>query len=540
MTTTSEDSGSEGYSPLLAQMLKVDPNKLGEVSLSALGRQAMGSETEAYKAAMAEVTAAREAMKAALENRKGRVDPTMLALAQGFLAPTRTGSFGESLGTAVGSYQQAQAKEESRAAELAKMRLDLANSAVREEKEAAALGLNVASKLTPKLTAFQQQVQSEGIDPRSPKGIQRILELQAIDKATPEMREFAASQGISLTDPTFASRFKVAQANKPLTDVGARLGVDLATPEGRQSAQAELQREAFRKENPEVAKALASFGGDPLKIGDRQRAEQIVTRTRNLEESSKSQSITTAKLQADRLRQEIEENRRTGNAPAVAETARAAGVPLDTRDRYAGLTPKERAEKQTKDREAADKYVSEKINPFLAGLDDDVNNLRRALELNKQINTGMVKGMGYGIGETAKYLSGDRAKFNEFDSLAALSAKQNKIPGDSNVSNVDVQMMRLGTFSSDKEPSSNDTIIQYQLAQRLRDRDYQNYMSNYAAVNGAITPHATAEWRRYLDANPIIARDKNGKLIMNPNWVPHTTYFAAPRVKVDANGKEKQ
>jgi len=574
MSDTGEDAS--GYSPLLAQMLKVDPNKLGDVSLSALGRQAMGSETEAYKAAVAEVTAAREAMKAALENRKGRIDPTMLALAQGFLAPTKTGSFGESLGTAIGSYQLAQAKEESRAAELAKMRLDLANSAIREEKEAATLGLNVASKLTPKFTALQQQVQSEGIDPRSPKGIQRILELQAIDKATPEMREFAASQGILLTDPTFASRFRVAQANKPLTDVGARLGVDLATPEGRQSAQAELQREAFRRENPEVAKALASFGGDPLKISDRQRAEEIVTReafrrenpevakalasfggdplkiadrlraqeivtrARNLEESSKSQSIATSRLQADRLRQEIEENRRTGNPTAVAETARAAGVPLDTRDRYAGLTPKEKAEKQTRDREAADKYVSEKINPFLAGLDDDVNNLRRALELNKQINTGIVKGMGYGVGEAAKYLSGDRAKFNEFDSLAALSAKQNRIPGDSNVSNIDVQMMRLGTFSSDKERSSNDTIIQYQLAQRLRDRDYQNYMSNYAAVNGAITPHATAEWRRYLDANPIIARDKNGKLIMNPNWVSHTTYFAAPRVKVDATGKEKR
>lgn len=540
MTTSADDSSADGYSPLLAQMLKLDPNKLGSVSLSALGRQAMGSETEAYKAAMEEVTAAREAMKAALENRKGRVDPTMLALAQGFLAPTRTGSFGESLGTAVGSYQQAQAREESRAAELAKMRLELANAAVREEKEAAALGLNVASKLTPKLTAFQQQVQSEGIDPRSPKGIERILELQAIDKATPEMREFAASANIKLTDPMFAAAFKTAQATKPLTDVAARLGVDVRTAEGRQLAQAELQREAFRKENPEVAKALASFGGDPLKMADRQRAEQIVTRARNLEESSKSQSIATAKLQADRLRQEIEENRRTGNAPAVAETARAAGVPLDTTDRYAGLTPKERAEKQTKDREAADKYVAEKINPFLAGLDDDVTNLRRALELNKQINTGMVKGMGYGIGEAAKYFSGDRAKFNEFDSLAALSAKQNRIPGDSNVSNIDVQMMRLGTFSSDKEPSSNDTIIQFQLAQRLRDRDFQNYMSNYAAVNGAITPRATAEWRRYLDANPLTARDKNGKLIMNPNWVPYTTYFSAPRVKVDEKGREKE
>jgi len=101
MAEPSEDTS--GYSPLLAQMMKIDPEKIGNVSLSALGRQAMGSESESYKAAKAEVDAARETMKQALENRKGRVDPTYLALAQGFLAPTRTGSFGESLGTAVGA-----------------------------------------------------------------------------------------------------------------------------------------------------------------------------------------------------------------------------------------------------------------------------------------------------------------------------------------------------------------------------------------------------------------------------------------------------
>ena len=184
----------------------------------------------------------------------------MLALAQGFLAPTRTGSFGESLGTAVGAYQQAQAKEEDRAAQLAKMRLELANAAVREEKEAATLGLNVASKLTPKLTNLQLQVQSEGLDPRSPKGIARILELQALAQATTEMKEFAARAGIPLTDATFAAQFRTYSANKPLVDVAARLGVDLNTPEGRQQAQQEVQRETFRRENPEVAKALASFG----------------------------------------------------------------------------------------------------------------------------------------------------------------------------------------------------------------------------------------------------------------------------------------
>ena len=55
-------------------------------------------------------------LKATLDARKNRMfDPAMLAMASGFLAPTQTGGFGESLGKALGNYgtaQQAQDKEE--------------------------------------------------------------------------------------------------------------------------------------------------------------------------------------------------------------------------------------------------------------------------------------------------------------------------------------------------------------------------------------------------------------------------------------------
>jgi hypothetical protein len=142
------------------------------------------------------------------------------------------------------------------------------------------------------------------------------------------------------------------------------------------------------------------------------------------------------------------------------------------------------------------------------------------------------------VGGVAKVLSGDRAKINEFDSLAALSAKQNRIPGDSNVSNLDVKMMQLGTFSSDKEPSTNDTIIRYKLAQRMRDRDYNAYITNFAAVNGAITPYAEAQWRKYLNANPLTQRDAKGRVIPNPSMMTPKQYFSAPRVQVDAQGRE--
>lgn len=533
-----EESTSDTYSPLLAKMLRIDPEKVESVSLSALGRQALGADTEAYKNAKAEVDAARDAMVKALTDRRTGPDPSMLALAQGFLAPTRTGSFGESLGTATGAYSKAQQDEEARLRDVAKMRYELARAGLSDEEAAAKLGLSVVSKLTPQLTAYQKQVQSEGIDPRTPEGVNRIKELMAVDKATPEMKTFAARTGMSLTDPTFAAKFEAFEKNKPLNDIAVRLNLDLTNPIDLAKAQQALQAEVFKKESPEVAKALDSFGGNPLNPKDLARAQAIVSKNIRLEQESKETSIEQGRTQTKRLKQEIDEHVRNQDTQAVAAKATEVGVPLSTTDRYAGLNKIETAAKRKADQEAADKYIREKVAPYVSGLDDDITNLKRALTLNSEISTGVSYGLP-GVGGVAKVLSGDRAKINEFDSLSALAAKQNRIPGDSNVSNLDVKMMQLGTFSSDKEPITNKTIIQYQLAQRERDRDYNSYISNYAAINGHIGPEAQAQWRKYLDANPITSRDDKGKVILNPNRMTYQQYFTMPRVRVGADGQER-
>ena len=61
------------------------------------------------------------------QREEGRLfDPTMLAMAQGFLAPTKTGSFGESLGNVASAVAPVQAAEDKRAMDMAKMRLEVA------------------------------------------------------------------------------------------------------------------------------------------------------------------------------------------------------------------------------------------------------------------------------------------------------------------------------------------------------------------------------------------------------------------------------
>lgn len=60
--------------------------------------------------------------------RGGGFDPTLLAMAQGFLAPTKTGSFGESLGQAAGAIIPVQQQRQKDAMENAQMRLQLAQA----------------------------------------------------------------------------------------------------------------------------------------------------------------------------------------------------------------------------------------------------------------------------------------------------------------------------------------------------------------------------------------------------------------------------
>ena len=61
-----------------------------------------------------------------LKSRKLPFDPQLMAIAQGLLAPTQTGSFGESLGYAAKGYTEAATAEEKTARERAALRLQLA------------------------------------------------------------------------------------------------------------------------------------------------------------------------------------------------------------------------------------------------------------------------------------------------------------------------------------------------------------------------------------------------------------------------------
>lgn len=83
-------------------------------------------------------------LKAALAARENQLfDPVLLAMSQGFAAPTKTGGFGESLSNAAGLASQAAIGQQKSAAENAQMRMQLAQMGLeqgRKEKAQAMVG----------------------------------------------------------------------------------------------------------------------------------------------------------------------------------------------------------------------------------------------------------------------------------------------------------------------------------------------------------------------------------------------------------------
>lgn len=71
----------------------------------------------------------------AYENRNQRFDPTWLAIAQALGSPTRTGKFGEVLGNIAANLAPVQEAENKRAQELARMRMEMAQSDVQRASE---------------------------------------------------------------------------------------------------------------------------------------------------------------------------------------------------------------------------------------------------------------------------------------------------------------------------------------------------------------------------------------------------------------------
>ena len=168
-------------------------------------------------------------------------DPTLLAISQAFLGPTRTGGFGEAVGTAAGNVAKAQEAQQTREEDLARMRLELAGMGVGQANQRAAVQMYregatpAAPAATPPPQAAPQSpsdlaLQSMGIEDQ---GVQLFPPQPLIPK-----KQFIASQvlkGGSIPDAEIAydkylrDDIKLSQ-NGMVVQISTGRGFDMPNP----------------------------------------------------------------------------------------------------------------------------------------------------------------------------------------------------------------------------------------------------------------------------------------------------------------------
>ena len=111
----------------------------------------VGGETPEELGAFERYRNAQKTLAESYERRNQLFDPTLLAMAQGFLSPTKSGTFGETIATTAEKVSAAQAEEEKRAREAAAMRFQLAASEAGQygEMRKARMGANLLSSGQP-------------------------------------------------------------------------------------------------------------------------------------------------------------------------------------------------------------------------------------------------------------------------------------------------------------------------------------------------------------------------------------------------------
>lgn len=150
-------------------------------------------------------------MEEALNARKNRfIDPEALALAAGFLAPTQTGGFGESLGYAAKNLREAQAQEEKEERDIAQARLGLAGKGL--EVERMRQRDREFGRLMGPLSTTQGQATTGPLSEK-PKGFETTQGIQ-VSPANPSFMSGRQYLGMARLDPSISPTTAIKEAQK--------------------------------------------------------------------------------------------------------------------------------------------------------------------------------------------------------------------------------------------------------------------------------------------------------------------------------------
>ena len=170
----------------------------------------------------------------------------------------------------------------------------------------------------------------------------------------------------------------------------------------------------------------------------------------------------------------------------------------------------------------ADKAV-EKANEDAANSQAIINDLDRFLFLNERSPTGG-KFKIPGAKSVATGFSEDYAEMQGISDRLTPMMRQG-LPGAA--SDRDVAMFRGGTVTLEKQPEANKNIALGLKIAHQNKIDRANFLAKYVTDKG-YSRKADAEWRAYLNANPIFDHSQpKGSFVLNPNRMSYEEWAAS-------------
>lgn len=194
----------------------------------------------------------------AFEERQNRlIDPVYLAMAQGFLAPTKTGSFGESLGNVAAAVGPAQTAEDKRIMDMAKMRLDMAQQGLSTE---------IQTKKAQQSADLMKNIMSGGVPDAVPAP-------QIAPEASKPLAQPAGGGLPAVAPPTASPLSAPPQAAPVQASVPALPSTPsappVASPQPQQPAGVQLfpaQQQGYSQQEKMIALSMQSAGKEPYEI----------------------------------------------------------------------------------------------------------------------------------------------------------------------------------------------------------------------------------------------------------------------------------
>lgn len=433
---------------------------------------------------------------------KKRNDMSLLSFGAAMMAPSKTGSFTESLSNAIPAYVKAKQGSEGREDDLDQF---LSKLQVAGHTSLAQLALQKGAKAD---TAYNGRLMAAA-------ALARTQTLANRPGAQSDLEKFYRGQG---GDPT--------------------------SPEGK----IQMKRLYYmRAGTPQIRNALMRNPGMDPDSPDFQK-ELTTEFDREIQKKSLEAERTKSQINNTNSEKDARDEKLARDKATISPDAKLAeqyGVPFLDTDPYAGLGNDSRERAYQTNEKAKNKHLEEMQKQLDVGqsvsakYDQALALLDRGLQTNPKYRLGFntrgprvdgvqMPGGGVNAGSVAKFFNGDLDEFNTLAKGVAPSLRQ---AGSGSMSDRDQAILEEGNIGIDKRPTTNRNIIMTYKALQQRNVDKMAAMDQYFQANKTMAGFAQ-RWAEYYNAVPLIDYSEYGKtkeIKPNPNYKSFSDWWRSKR-----------